>query len=360
MKKSLPARPNLEHLRTQAKQLLTRLRANDDAAAQTFIEHLPVARRMTPDQVRNAGFRLADAQSAIARKSGFAAWPALAHHVEQLRGLEGEWHFESLEIDGSGMPTSMLGQSRLLIDGDRFRMESPEGTYEGIFTLDVEADPAHIDIEFVEGPEAGNWSYGVYRLDGDDLLLCLGVVGADRPKQFATTPGSGHALERLHRSSAARPANVSGGQRKQVSLEPAPPVANATALDESGFALQMTPLLDRLQGEWTPLALVKDGQALQESMLAFGTRTVVGNETKVVFGGQVMVHARMRLDESQSPIAVDYLNIGRGAKGVTLGVIEFAGDVLRVCMAPAGEARPTNFTCDRGSGRTFSEWKRKA
>ncbi len=64
----------------------------------------------------------------------------------------------------------------MLIDGDRFRMESPEGDYEGIFTLDVDANPAQIDIEFVEGPEAGHWSYGIYQLDGDDLLLCLGLT----------------------------------------------------------------------------------------------------------------------------------------------------------------------------------------
>ncbi len=162
MKKSLPARPNLEHLRTQAKQLLSELRAGDAAAAVAFIEHLPAARRMTPEQVRRAGFRLADAQSAIARKSGFAAWPGLARHVEQLRAFEGEWQFVSLEIDGGTMPAPMTAHSRMLIDGDRFRMESPEANYEGVFTLDVEADPARIDIEFVEGPEAGNWSYGIY------------------------------------------------------------------------------------------------------------------------------------------------------------------------------------------------------
>ena len=69
---------------------------------------------------------------------------------------EGGWQLQSLEVDGGAMPPSMLGKSRLLIDGDRCRMESPEGNYEGIFTLDVETDPAHIDIEFVEGPEAGN------------------------------------------------------------------------------------------------------------------------------------------------------------------------------------------------------------
>ena len=48
------------------------------------------------------------------------------------------------------------GPRGMLIDGDRFRTESPEATYEGVFNIDVEADPHDIDIEFVEGPEAGN------------------------------------------------------------------------------------------------------------------------------------------------------------------------------------------------------------
>ena len=112
-------------------------------------------------------FRLADAQSAIARKSGFASWPHLARHVEQLRALEGTWAFARLEIDGSAIPASALEASRILIDGDRFRTESPEANYEGIFNINVEAQPHEIDIEFVAGPEAGNWNYGIFRLDGD-------------------------------------------------------------------------------------------------------------------------------------------------------------------------------------------------
>src|SRR6185295_13181269 len=108
---------------------------------------------------------------------------------------------------------AMLGGSKLLIDGDRFRMESPEATYEGVFNIDVEADPPLIDIEFVEGPETGNWSYGIYRLDGDDLTFCLGLTGAPRPTRFATGPNTGHALERLRRVSGARPQSVQGGTR---------------------------------------------------------------------------------------------------------------------------------------------------
>jgi len=354
MTKPLPARPNLEHLRTQAKQLLTALHRGDAAAAQTFIEHLPAARRMTVAAVKRAKLRLADAQSVIARTSGFAAWPALARHVAELRALEGEWRFESLEVDGTAVPHAVLHGSRLLIDGDRFRSESGEAIYDGVFNIDVEAEPAWIDIEFVEGPEAGNWSYGIYRLDGDDLTLCLGLTGAPRPRSFGTSAGSGHALERLRRSSAARPENVSGGQRSA-----APPQSPAVAADEAAFQLQRTPLMERLQGEWSAASLVSDGTPLPPAMLAFGSRTMTGNEMKVVFGGQVMVHAKVRLDESQTPIAVDYLNIGRGAPTVTFGILELNGDVLRVCMAQPGAARPDDFTSSKGSGRTLSEWKRK-
>src|SRR4029078_10088181 len=93
MEKNLPARPNLDHLRRQAKTLLAELESGASAAVATFVEYLPAAKEMTSEQVRAAGFRLADAQSAVARKSGFASWPHWAPQVEQLRRLRGHWAF---------------------------------------------------------------------------------------------------------------------------------------------------------------------------------------------------------------------------------------------------------------------------
>src|SRR5205085_10009869 len=141
-------------------------------------------------------------------------------------------------------------------DGDRFRTESPEANYDGVFTIDVEATPSRIDIEFVEGPEAGNTAYGIYELDGDRMSLCLGLVGASRPAVFATRPGRGHALECQRRASAERPANVTGGT-------PAPKETVAvTREDPSAFDVTMTPLLRRLEGEWIPVNLVLDGKSM--------------------------------------------------------------------------------------------------
>ena len=85
--KNLPARPNLDHLRRQAKALLEALQSGNKAAVSTFLKYLPAANGLTGKQLLAAGFRLADAQSTVARSTGFANWPQLARHVEQLRSL---------------------------------------------------------------------------------------------------------------------------------------------------------------------------------------------------------------------------------------------------------------------------------
>lgn len=144
-----------------------------------------------------------------------------------------------------------------------------------------------------------------------------------------------------------------GTPRREGKPEP------AQSVDESAFTLKMTPLLERLQGEWLPVSLVTSGEPLQDAFLSYGSRTQTGNETKVVFGRQAMVHALMRLDESASPVAIDYLDIGKGARAVSLGIVDWVGDDLRVCMAKPGDPRPTDFSCDAGSGRTLSRWTRK-
>jgi hypothetical protein len=64
MSRTLPARANLDHLRKQAKDLLSEL------------------------QRRTPGAKLADAQHVIARDYGFASWPKLKAHVESL-GYQG-------------------------------------------------------------------------------------------------------------------------------------------------------------------------------------------------------------------------------------------------------------------------------
>ncbi|WP_328331110.1 ankyrin repeat domain-containing protein [Kribbella sp. NBC_00382] len=69
--RNLPNYPRLEHLKNQAKTLLKQVRAEDPSAVALAAEFHPVS-------------TLADAQVAIARSYGFASWPRLVHHLEQV------------------------------------------------------------------------------------------------------------------------------------------------------------------------------------------------------------------------------------------------------------------------------------
>jgi hypothetical protein len=82
MSKSLPARPSLEQLQKQAKELLRQYRAGDAIARQRIHSAYPGRTH------REAA--LADAQFALAREYGFETWATLKHSVEagKLRLLD--------------------------------------------------------------------------------------------------------------------------------------------------------------------------------------------------------------------------------------------------------------------------------
>ena len=73
----LPARPSLEQLRKQAKELLRAYRAGDPSALARL--QRPKPNLSAPDGPHAA--TLADAQFALAREYGFDSWPKLKRHV---------------------------------------------------------------------------------------------------------------------------------------------------------------------------------------------------------------------------------------------------------------------------------------
>jgi len=77
----LPARPSLEQLRKQAKELLRAYRAGDGAASARVRAHSP---RLS-QQGRSAPASLADAQFVLAREYGFESWARLKRHVEAVQ-----------------------------------------------------------------------------------------------------------------------------------------------------------------------------------------------------------------------------------------------------------------------------------
>ena len=80
MSRILPPRPNLEHLKSQAKTLLGALEDQVAEALERVRSVTGAALDRTP--------RLADAQLVIAREYGFPSWPRLKAHIEGLARAE--------------------------------------------------------------------------------------------------------------------------------------------------------------------------------------------------------------------------------------------------------------------------------
>ena len=102
MSRQLPARPNLEHLKNQAKDLLEQLRRTNPSA------------------------QLADAQHAVATAYGFASWPRLKAHVESQRlaagGLDGRWTADPTRSHAHPANPWRTAAIVFDVDGDDVRM----------------------------------------------------------------------------------------------------------------------------------------------------------------------------------------------------------------------------------------------
>ncbi|MGH9500096.1 MAG: ankyrin repeat domain-containing protein [Terriglobales bacterium] len=79
----LPANPNLNHLKYQAKDLMKNHGARNLAAAQLIREFHPRFRKTSDAEIFDARLRLSDAQLTIAREAGFPSWARLKRHIEK-------------------------------------------------------------------------------------------------------------------------------------------------------------------------------------------------------------------------------------------------------------------------------------
>ena len=245
--------------------------------------------------------------------------------------LQGTWNVATLEMDGQSMPGAMLGEARIVVQGNRFSSTGMGAVYEGTLELDSSVSPGRLDMKFDAGPEKGNTNLGIYRMDGDSWKLCLAMRGSVRPATFASPAGSSFVVETLVRGTAAKSAP-----------EPA----------ASGSATEF-------EGEWNMVSGVMDGKAMDASMVQWVKRLTVGNQTTVKAGPQTMLKVEFTCDPTQSPMSIDYWGLAGANKGKKqLGIYKQEGDILTFCVAAPGAARPAEFVSVPGDGRTLTAWKR--
>jgi uncharacterized protein (TIGR03067 family) len=258
-----------------------------------------------------------------------------------LDKLQGTWNIITLEMDGQSMSP---GGSQIVIKGSRFTTKAMGAEYGGSLKVDESKKPKTFDLKFTSGPEKGNTSLGIYELEGDEWRICLTVTGKKRPTRFAAAPGSGVALETLTRETAA-------SKKRAAAKTP----AALAAQEEEAVGPGPAP---EIEGEWTMVSCMWDGEPLDANMVKYGKRVARGNVMTVLMAGNPFLKARFKVDRSKKPTAMDYeLVLGVNAGKIQFGIYELNGTTLKTSFANPGKPRPTNFSSAPGDGRTVTVWK---
>jgi uncharacterized protein (TIGR03067 family) len=116
--------------------------------------------------------------------------------------------------------------------------------------------------------------------------------------------------------------------------------------------------LDGMQGIWNLVSAMEDGKALPEDKVK-QTTIVVEDNTFSFPGLAEDATARagtFKLDATKNPKEIDTTS---DEKELSLGIYELEPDRYKVCFAPPGKPRPTNFSSEPGSGQILQVWERQ-
>ena len=102
--------------------------------------------------------------------------------------LQGTWTVVATTFDGKELSKQEIEGRKILFRGNEFTSVNPEkGKKTLTYSLDPGKEPKQIDLTL---PAKDQKAYGIYSLDADDLKICYGEPGKDRPKRFESPKAS--------------------------------------------------------------------------------------------------------------------------------------------------------------------------
>lgn len=120
--------------------------------------------------------------------------------------------------------------------------------------------------------------------------------------------------------------------------------------------------LKALTGTWGTLTFVNDGKKIGKDEAKTHTATYSADRKYQAYQGDKLVfEGTLKIDPTKKPKTIDVTERSKveGKPKVFLGIYELDGDKLKVCFAPPGKERPTEFSSEPGSGRFVSVRQRQ-
>jgi uncharacterized protein (TIGR03067 family) len=133
----------------------------------------------------------------------------------ELERHQGTWRVVSSRFDGKDAPEDVARSITRVVEDDHVTWYRDGKSFAGTtIRLDTASRPKAIDVIPDGGPRRGQAVLGIYRLDGDELEICMALPDRPRPDAFRADAGSGRTLMKFRREKP--------GSRHRPSRPPAP------------------------------------------------------------------------------------------------------------------------------------------
>jgi uncharacterized protein (TIGR03067 family) len=102
--------------------------------------------------------------------------------------------------DGQQAPADVAASIRRVVDGDHVTWTRDGKSFAGTtITYDTTQTPRALDLVPDGGPNRDRRYLGIYRLEGDELTICVADPGEPRPTSFDAPAGSKRTLQTFKR-----------------------------------------------------------------------------------------------------------------------------------------------------------------
>jgi uncharacterized protein (TIGR03067 family) len=252
---------------------------------------------------------------------------------QELARIQGTWQLVYAETDGKTTPGERIQAVRVEIKGNSHSVYigDKEVVHDVSFTLDPTATPRTTDDTINDGPDQGKQIHGIYELAGDTLASCVAKVGEERPKKFATTPGSGHTFRVFKR---VRP-------------------------DEDPKEKAIRAELIRFGGTWLFAELEIGGTKAPAASFA-ANRLILQGDRFLAIDSRETAAGYYRIDPTRVPKTIDVVFTSGSPKGTTVrGIYELTEDTYKTCISGGDQPRPEKFESTPGSTFALEVLKRE-
>lgn len=252
---------------------------------------------------------------------------------QELARFQGTWQLVYAETDGKTVPAERIQAVRVEIKGNSHSVYfgDKQVVHNVAFTLDPTATPRTTDDTVNEGPDKGKQFHGIYELEGDTLASCVAKAGADRPKKFATAPGSGHTFRVFKR---VRP----GEDPKEKAIR-----------DE----------LIRFGGTWLFAELEIGGTRVPPAGFV-ANRLILQGDRFLSIDSRETTAGYYKIDPTRVPKTIDVVFTSGSPKGTTVrGIYELTDDTYKTCITEDNGPRPEKFESKPGSTYALEVLKRE-